>query len=104
MRAGDVVRVDFGMPARGEPGYVRLAIVVTSSDVLEFRQAAVVVVPCTTTRRGWLTEVEIADVGIAQAHLPTTISVDRIVETDIVNIGSVALRQIRELIAELLEM
>lgn len=104
MRAGDIVRVDFGMPARGEPGYVRLAIVVTSNDVLEFRQAAVVVVPCTTTRRGWLTEVEIADVGIAQAHLPTTISVDRIVETDIVNIGSVALRQIRELIAELLEM
>lgn len=104
MRAGDVVRVDFGMPARGEPGYVRPAIVVTSNDVLEFRQAAVVVVPCTTTRRGWLTEVGIADVGIAQAHLPTTISVDRIVETDVVNIGSVALRQIRELIAELLEM
>ena len=104
MRAGDVVRVDFGMPERGEPGFVRPAIVVTSNDVLEFRQAAVVVVPCTTTRRGWLTEVEIADVGIAQAHLPTTISVDRIVETDVVNIGSVALRQIRELIAELLEI
>ena len=104
MRAGDVVRVDFGMPERGEPGYVRPAIVVTSNDVLEFRQAAVVVVPCTTTRRGWLTEVEIADVGIAQAHLPTTISVDRIVEADVMNIGSVALRQIRELIAELLEI
>ena len=57
-----------------------------------------------TTRRGWLTEVEIADVGIAQAHLPTPISVDRIVETDIMNIGSVALRQIRQLIAELLEI
>ena len=76
----------------------------TSNDVLEFRQAAVVVVPCTTTRRGWLTEVEIADVGIAQAHLPTTIAVDRIVESDVMNIGSVALRQIRELIAELLEI
>jgi mRNA-degrading endonuclease toxin of MazEF toxin-antitoxin module len=103
MRAGDVVRVDFGT-TRGEPGYVRPAIVVTSNDVLEFRQAAVVVVPCTTTRRGWLTEVEIADVGIAQAHLPTTISVDRIVEADVTNIGAVALRQIRELIAELLEI
>ena len=104
MRAGDVLRVDFGTPARGEPGYVRPAIVVTSNDVLEFRQAAVVVVPCTTTRRGWLTEVEIADVGIAQTHLPTTISIDRIIETDVMNIGSVALRQIRELIAELLEI
>ena len=104
MRAGDVLRVDFGTPSRGEPGYVRPAIFVTSNDVLEFRQAAVVVVPCTTTRRGWLTEVEIADVGIAQAHLPTTISVDRIIEADVMNIGSVALRQIRELIAELLEI
>ena len=104
MRAGDVVRVDFGMPARGEPGFVRPAIVITSNDVLEFRQAAVVVVPCTTTRRGWLTEIEIADIGVAQVHLPTTISVDRIVETDTMNIGSVALHQIRQLIAELLEI
>jgi mRNA-degrading endonuclease toxin of MazEF toxin-antitoxin module len=104
MRAGDVVRVDLGTPARGEPGFVRLAIVVTSDDVLEFRQTAVVVVPCTTTRRGWLTEVEIADVGVAQAHLPTTISVDRIIDADVTNIGSVALRQIRELIADLLEL
>lgn len=104
MRAGDVLRVDFGTPSRGEPGCVRPAIVVTSNDVLEFRQAAVVVVPCTTTRRGWLTEVEIADVGVAQAHLPTTIRVDRIIATDVTNIGSVALRQIRELIAELLEI
>lgn len=104
MRAGDVIRVDFGTPARGEPGFVRPAIVVTSNDVLEFRQAAIVVVPCTTTRRGWLTEVEIADVGIAQAHLPTTISVDRIVEADIANVGPAALRQIREVIADLLEI
>jgi mRNA-degrading endonuclease toxin of MazEF toxin-antitoxin module len=104
MRAGDVVRVDFGTPARGEPGFVRPAIVVTSNDVLEFRQAAIVVVPCTTTRRGWLTEVDIPDIGVAHAHLPTPISIDRIVETDVANVGSVALRQIRGLIAELLEI
>jgi mRNA-degrading endonuclease toxin of MazEF toxin-antitoxin module len=104
MRAGDVVRVDFGVPARGEPGFVRPAVVVTSDDVLEFRQAAVVVVPCATTRRGWLTEVEVADVGVAQAHLPTSISVDRIVGAADQNVGPVALRQIRELIADLLEI
>ena len=104
MHAGDVLRVDFGTPARGEPGFVRPAIVVTSDDVLEFRQAAVVVVPCTTTRRGWLTEVEVAGVGVAQAHLPTTVSIDRIVESEVTNVGPVALRQIRELIAELLEI
>ena len=102
MRAGDIVRIDFGTPARGEPGFVRPGVVVTSDDVLEFRQKAVVVVPCTTTRRGWLTEVDIPGFGSAQAHLPTTVSVDRIVETTDTNIGPVALQQIRELIADLL--
>ena len=102
MRAGDVVRCDFGTPARGEPGLVRPAIVVTCDDVLEFRQHAIVVVPCTTTRRGWLSEVDIGGFGVAQAHLPTTVSVDRSVETTGTNIGPVALQQIRELIADLL--
>ena len=102
MRAGDVVRCDFGAPARGEPGFVRPSIVVTSDDVLEFRQSAILVVPCTTKRRGWLSEVDITGFGVAQAHLPTTISVDRVVETTGTNVGPVALQQIRELIADLL--
>ena len=102
MRAGDVVRCDFGTLAQGEPGFLRPAIVITSDDVLEFRQHAIMVVPCTTMRRGWLSEVDIAGFGVAQAHLPTTISVDRVVETTGTNIGPVALQQIRELIADLL--
>ena len=102
MRAGDIVRCDFGTPARGEPGFVRPAIVVTCDDVLEFRQHAIVVVPCTTTRRGWLSEVDVTGFGVAQAHLPTTISVDRVVETTGSNIGPVALQQVREMIADLL--
>ncbi|MGA7756447.1 MAG: type II toxin-antitoxin system PemK/MazF family toxin [Ilumatobacteraceae bacterium] len=102
MRAGDIVRCDFGTPARGEPGFARPAIVVTSDDVLEFRQHAVVVVPCTTNRRGWLSEVDVAGFGVAQTHLPTTISVDRIVEATDANVGPVMLQQIRELIADLL--
>lgn len=81
---------------------IRPAIVVTSDDVLEFRQHAIAVVPCTTTRRGWLTEVEVTGFGVAQPHLPTTISVERVIETTGANIGSVTLRQIRELIADLL--
>ncbi|WP_419837690.1 type II toxin-antitoxin system PemK/MazF family toxin [Candidatus Poriferisodalis sp.] len=102
MRAGDVVRCDFGTPARGEPGFVRPAIVVTSDDVLEFRQHAIVVVPCTTTKRGWLSEVEVVGLGVAQAHLPTTLSADRVIEVTGTNVGLVVLRQIRELIAELI--
>ena len=102
MRAGDVVRCDFGTPSRGEPGFVRPAVVVTSDDVLEFRQHAILVVPCTTKRRGWLSEVDITGFGVAQAHLPTTISVDRIVDSTGTNIGPVALQQIRELVADLI--
>lgn len=107
MRAGDVVRCDFGTPARGEPGFIRPAVVVTSDVVLEFRQHAVVVVPCSTKRQGWLSEIDLGDpseaaFGVAQAHLPTTISVDRIVESTGSNVGPVALRQIRELIADLI--
>jgi len=102
MRAGDIVRCDFGTPARGEPGFIRPAIIVTSDDVLAYRQRAVVVVPCTTTRRGWLSEVDVAGFGVAQAHLPTTISVDRIIDTAETNVGPATLRQIRELIADLL--
>jgi len=102
MQAGDILRCDFGTPARGEPGFVRPAIVITSDDVLEFRQHAIVVVPCTTTKRGWLSEVDVAGFGVAQAHLPTTLSVDRVVEATGTNIGPVVLRQIRELIADLI--
>ncbi len=101
-RAGDIVRVDFGTPARGEPGFIRPAIVITSDDVLEFQQHAVLVVPCTMTERGWLTEVSIDGFGVAQAHLPSTISIDRIVESTGTNVGAVALQQIRELIADLI--
>lgn len=102
MRAGDVIHCDFGTPARGEPGFVRPAVVVTSDDVLEYRQHAIVVVPCTTTKRGWLSEIDVVGFGVAQAHLPTTLSVDRVVEAASVNIGPVALQQIRELIADLI--
>ena len=102
MQAGDVIRCDFGTPARGEPGFIRPAVVVTADEVLEFRQHAIVVVPCTTTKRGWLSEVDVVGVGVAQAHLPTTLSVDRVVEATGTNVGPVALRQIRELIADLI--
>jgi mRNA-degrading endonuclease toxin of MazEF toxin-antitoxin module len=104
MRAGDIVRVDFGVPAKGEPGFVRPVVVVTSNDVLDYRQTAIVVVPCTSSRRGWLTQVEVEGVGVVQAHLPTSISVDRIVEVVGLNVGAVVLHQIRERIGELLEI
>ena len=49
-----------------------------------------------------MSEVDIAGFGVAQTHLRTTISVDRIVDTTDTNVGPVTLQQIRELIADLL--
>ena len=62
----------------------------------------IVVLLCTTKRRGWLSEVDIAGFGVAQAHLPTSISVDRIVDSTGTNIGPVALQEIRGLVADLI--
>lgn len=75
---------------------------VTADEVLEFAQHAIAVVPCTTNRRNWVSEVELADFGVAQTHLVTTVSTDRIVETTGTNVGPVVLQQIRELLADLL--
>ena len=57
---------------------------------------------CTTTRQHWLSEVEVADFGVAQTHLVTTISVDRIVDATGPNVGPATLQKIRELLADLL--
>ena len=58
--------------------------------------------PCTTTRRHWLSEVEVPDFGVAQTHLVTTISVDRVVDATDHNVGPITLHQIRALLADLL--
>ncbi len=68
--------------------------------MVEFDQYAIAVVPCAMARRGCQTEVAVGDRGVAQSHLATTIDVDRIVETAGSNIGPVALRQIRERLAD----
>lgn len=102
MRSGDVYSCDFGVPAKGEPGFVRPVVVVTDDDVLAFRQHAVAVVPCSSTRRGWQTEVDVAEFGVAQVHLVTTISVDRLTAPAGANVGPTALAQVRELLADLL--
>ena len=50
---------------------------------------------------GGLSHVHPVDLG---AHLPTTVGVDRVIEATGTNIGPVALQQIRELLADLLEL
>jgi len=103
VQAGDVLRVDFGVPRRGTPAATRPAIVVTATTVLSFRLEAVNVVPCTTARRGWETEV-VTDWGTAQCHAITTISVDDVVDETGSNVGPAVLAQIREVLALVLDI
>lgn len=103
MRAGDVLRVDFGVPRRGAPAAVRPAVVVTATTVLAFQLDAVNVVPCTTAVRGWETEVR-TEWGTAQCHAITTVSLDDIVEETGANVGPAALAQMREVLADVLDI
>lgn len=111
MRAGEVVEVDFGVPAGSEPGFRRPAVVVTSDLVLEGRPRTIHVVPITSnTKRSLPTEVLVSADGmrvesVAQCHLCTVVSTERILEsTSLGSIGSVALAAIRSVIGDLLDI
>ena len=110
MRPGDVVWVDFGIPAGSEPGFVRPAILVTADLILRSNPRTVHVVPTTTNvTRGLPTEVPVeadrlVQPSSAQSHLCTVISTERILRSDDSNIGSTSLAQIRSLIADLLDI
>jgi mRNA interferase MazF len=110
MHPGDIVAVDFGVPAGSEPGFVRPAIVVTAELVLEGHPRTIHVVPVTSnTRRSLPTEIPIEAAGLdrpsaAQCHLCTVISIERIIDHDQGNIGAAVLEQIRSTLADLLDI
>jgi mRNA-degrading endonuclease toxin of MazEF toxin-antitoxin module len=111
MRAGDVFRVDFGVPLGGEPGFARPAVVVTAQLVLAARPRTLHVVPLTgNTTRSLPTEVTVSAAGLdrpsaAQCHLCTVVSAQRI-DTDapLGNIGAAALAEVRAILGELLDV
>jgi len=110
MRAGEVVRIDFGVPAGSAPGFERPEVVVTADLVLRARPRTVHVVPLTgNVRRDLPTEVLVVADGldqpsVAQCHLCTVVSTARIVEDDLGTIGPTALAQVRSLLADLLDI
>lgn len=110
MRAGDVIWVDFGVPAGNEPGFVRPAVLVTADLILSGRPRTVHVVPVTTNVAGSLpTEVRIEAAGLdrpsaAQCHLCAVISTSRIVSADHGSIGGASVAQIRSVLADLLDI
>jgi mRNA interferase MazF len=110
MRAGDVVRVDFGVPAGSEPGFMRPAVVVTADAVLAHRPRTLHVVPITSNvHRSLPTEVVVTGPGleaasVAQCHLCAVISVERILDSDDGSVGAVELAQIRAVLGDLLDI
>lgn len=110
MRAGDVIRVDFGIPQGSEPGFIRPAVVITADRVLAAGPRTLHVVPITSnTTRRLPTEIEIATddravSGMAQAHLCAVVSASRIVAEHLGNVGAEAIARLRSVIADLLDL
>ena len=110
MRAGDVVRVDFGIPAGSEPGFNRPAVVVTADGVLAHRPRTIHVVPVTSNvGRALPTEVVVSAPGLpidaaAQCHLCTVVSIERLNGHEYGTVGVAALAQLRSVLADLLDI
>lgn len=110
MRAGDVVEVDFGVPAGSEPGFRRPAVVVTADLILGSSPRTVHVVPITgNVERSLPTEVLVQAEGLdrpsaAQCHLCTVVSNERIAPTAGGSVGVAALAQVRAVLGDLLDI
>jgi mRNA interferase MazF len=110
VRAGDLVRIDFGLPIGSEPGFERPAVVVTADAVLDGHPRMLHVVPITTnTSRNLPTEILLGQAGLSaesavQCHLLTVIARERIVSSNDGNIGPAALAQIRSVVSDLLDL
>jgi mRNA interferase MazF len=110
VRAGDLVRIDFGLPIGSEPGFEHPAVVVTADAVLDGHPRTLHVVPITTTTsRNLPTEILLGQAGLSaesavQCHLLTVIARERIVSSNDGNIGPAALAQIRSVVSDLLDL
>lgn len=111
LNSGDVVSLDLGMPEGREAGFRDPAVVLTAQRILNASPSVVQVVPLTTTIRGFGTEVSIrpdptnglTDLSAAQCQHIRAVSTARV---GVVhgNVGGVALAQVRETIAVILDL
>lgn len=73
LRPGDVVVVDLGRGVGGEQGGSRPAVVVSTTHHLALHDGLAVVVPCTSTQRGWRSHVPVdGDVRLTRATFAMT--------------------------------
>ncbi|MCU1359039.1 MAG: type toxin-antitoxin system PemK/MazF family toxin [Ilumatobacteraceae bacterium] len=111
MQAGDIITVDFGVPAGSGPGFQHPAIVVTADLILRQRPRTFHVVPVTSNvRRAMTTDVAIEGEGLAkdsvgQCHLLTIAEIERVTDDGgRGNVGPATLAQLRSVIADLLDV
>lgn len=111
LTSGDVITLDLGLPEGSEAGLRRPAVVVTAGRVLRHDPRVVQVVPLTTTVRGYASEVTIEPdnsngltvASAAQCQHIRAVATSR-VEESVGNVGPVALSQIRDTLAVLLDL
>jgi len=110
-RCGDVQLADLGEPQGREAGFSRPVVVVTAQVVLDQGPSVVHVVPLTSTIRGYRSEVTIEpDPGnglevasAAQCQHIRPIAASRLAEPA-GNVGPQVLNQVREILADLLDL
>lgn len=111
LTSGDVVEADLGEPVGREAGFPRPVVVVTAQVVLAQGPAVVQVVPLTSTRRGFRSEVDVDPdeanglevPSAAQCQHLRAVSTGRLGEL-MGNVGPATLLQVRETIADLLDL
>ncbi len=109
--SGDVVHLDLGRPEGREAGYLHPAVVVTAQRILDSAPTVIQVVPVTSTLRGFHTEIVVEpdpsngleQSSAAQCQHVRAVSPSRVVGT-LGNVGPLALSQIRETIAVIVDL
>jgi mRNA interferase MazF len=109
--SGDIVNLDLGQPEGREAGYIHPAVVVTAQRILDAAPTVIQVVPLTSTLRGFHTEIVVEPdptnglerSSAAQCQHLRAVSPARVVDT-LGNVGPLALSQIRETIAVIIDL
>ena len=111
MQAGDVITIDFGIPAGSGPRFEHPAVVVTADLIVAQMPRTFHVVPVTSNvQRAMTTDVLVASDGldknsVGQCHLLTVAEIERVKDDGgRGNVGPVALEQLRSVIADLLDL
>lgn len=111
LTSGEVLVADLGEPVGHEAGFPRPVAVVTAQVVLAQNPNVVHVVPITTTRRGFRSEIDLdpddtnglTEPSTAQCQHLRAVAIERLGDS-LGTIGPAAVSQIRETLADLLDL